>query len=83
MRYTTFKDCPNIGKVWNDAKTVCYGIYGNVGALLDRGILRSINTGREMWIFMDASTGNNGECIPHPSKGSLKGWLSMHLVEGE
>ena len=90
MRFTISKKDPNIGKVWNDDKTVCYGVYGQVGALLDSGILVEIDTGRENWIFVEARPDidpdvnqiANGVCVPQASREALKGWLKLHLVEG-
>jgi len=81
MRFTTLKNEPNLGKVWNDDRTVCYGMYGQVGTLLDKGILVEIDeTSRDNWIFISANE-EQGECSPQPSKEALKGFLQLRLVE--
>jgi len=83
MRFTKFKNEPNMGKVWNDEKTVCYGIYGQVGTLLDKDVLFEINAGREMWVFIPMDGKELGECLPQSSKEALKGMLQLRLVETE
>ena len=76
-----------MGKVYNDDKTKCYGIYGQVGTLLEKGILYDIDCGREMWIFLLADSNGEvkeyGECVPQSSKEALKGFLQLRLVERE
>jgi len=85
MKFTTFKNTPLMGKVYNDDKTKCYGMYGQVGTLLEKGILYDIDVGREMWIFLIADNEGNikeyGECVPQPSKEALKGFFKLRLIE--
>jgi len=81
MKFTNLKNNPLIGKVYNDDKTKCFGLYGQVGSLLEAGILYDINAGREMWIFLDQRTDSEGTCIPQPSRDALIGWLTYKLAE--
>ena len=81
MKFTTLKNEPNMGKVWNNDKTVCYGIYGQAGTLLEKGVLYEINAGREMWVFIPINEIEQGQCVPQPSKEALKGFLRLRLVD--
>ena len=81
MKFTTLNEEPNMGKVWSDDKSICYGLYGQVGTLLDRGILTEINTGRDKWVFIPKGAEESGQCEPMPTKESLKAMLKIFFVE--
>ena len=81
MKFTTLKNNPLIGKVYNDNKNVCLGLYGQVGVLLEEDILRDTDAGKETWIFLPANAIAAGYCAPQASKVALKAYLLQHLNE--
>lgn len=55
MKFTRKKNAINsIRKVWNDDKTICYGVVGIVEDLLEEGILDWCEYDHNLYLFLAA-----------------------------
>lgn len=62
MKFTRKKDdISTIRKVWNDEKTVCYGVVGTIGDFLSSGILTQSTYDRDKWLYLPKESPDNGQ----------------------
>lgn len=62
MKFTRKKDdTSTIRKVWDDEKTVCYGVVGTVSDFLSNGILIESTYDKEKWLYLPKEKPNNGQ----------------------
>ena len=62
MRFTKKKDdTSTLRKVWNDDKTVCFGIVGTVDDLLSSKIFDYYNGPKGLWAFVPRTDVNNAQ----------------------
>ena len=64
-----------IGRAYSDDKAIRYGLYGQVGVLLESGILEEVSVGKEKyqkWIFLKSDEIENGDSLMYDTKDELK-----------
>jgi len=76
MKFTKKRDYNgSIRKVWDDNKTVCFGIIGTVSDLLKIGILEYANCSHETWAFIPAPNMHQSPHFGETKENVLKAFL--------